>query len=284
MTSIKQTQEVLSYVKKFNGMTVVIKVGGAVLEETSRLHSLCEDISYLRASGLKVVVVHGGSTMINTMLTKLGITWSFIDGQRVTTPDMIDVIEMVLTGHINPKFKRGLSLFQVPAMGISGSHQGFLTCDYADPKLGEVGRITSIKSDLLLPYLESQKTLKDGVVPVISPIGFHPSGKALNINADWVASQIAISIGAHKLIYMSDQDGILDADKKLVSRCVSSDLEAMISSKEVTGGMLTKVQTVLSGLKAGLSHIHIINGLTPHALIQELFTVDGIGTLCSKRI
>jgi acetylglutamate kinase len=272
----------LRYVRKFSGETVLIKIGGAALKDESVISNLCEDLALIRSSGVSVVLVHGGGPSINDELTIHGIEWKFIEGQRVTTPAMMDIVEMVLCGRMNRKIVRTLNHAGVRAVGISGSDARMLLCKSAAAELGQVGVIESVDPSYLSLILNSQQ---DGVgcIPVIAPVGVSKQGEAMNINADWVASRVAQSLGIKKVIYLTDQDGILDESKKLISEMDAGDLEGLVESQVVQGGMLAKARTILDGLRNGVQEIHILNANRPHCLVEELFTDQGVGTFIRAR-
>ncbi len=266
----------LSYVQKFSGQTILVKLGGAALQSAELVDSICEDLHHIRSVGVNVVLVHGGGPLINQELTARGIQWQFIDGQRVTTPEMMEVIEMVLCGLVNRRFVRALNKAGVRAVGMSGSDAGTLTCRQASAQLGQVGQINKVDTTII------HSILKDGI-PVIAPIGVGSEGEAFNINADWAASMIAQALGIRKVLFLTDQDGILDRDSKLIQEIDAAELENLIDTGVVTGGMLAKTQTVLAALRNGVSDVHIASARRPHALIEELFTDGGVGTICRLR-
>jgi acetylglutamate kinase len=278
-----QVVETLKYVKEFNGTTILIKLGGAALEDMTVVKRLCSDLAFTRAAGISLVIVHGGGKAINAQLKIKGIEWSFHEGQRITTPEMMDEIEMVLAGKSNQALVRTLNSAGLPAVGLTGTDGNLLECVKSNPKLGEVGEVKKVNVELIKSYLDGQKESGKGYIPVIAPIGVGPQGEALNINADWAASKIAQALGIEKLIYMTDQDGILDNEGKLVAKLCVQDLEKQITEGVVTGGMLAKTQTIIDGINNGITQIHIINANRPHSLIEELFTDRGIGTICQYR-
>ena len=276
--------ETLNYVKKFAGMTILIKLSGAALENKNLVKKLCEDISLIRAAGIKIVLVHGGGHSIDKALTMHKLSWCFYEGQRVTTTEMIDVIEMVLCGHVNRTIVRSLNTFGVSAVGLSGSDNHMLHCSRMSPQLGEVGQIDKIDVTMIQRCLNDQSQRLQGHIPVIAPIGVDKAGNALNVNADWAACQLAIALKVDKLVYLTDQIGIYNKTGKLFSTLSKKQLVALKENKTVTDGMLTKVNTILSALDCGIDNIHILNAKKPHVLIEELFTAQGIGTLCYQDI
>jgi len=267
----------LSYVKKFAGQTVLIKIGGAALQEPSLVSAICEDIRHIRSVGVKVVVVHGGGPSINNELKSRGISWEFIDGQRVTTPEMMEVIEMVLCGLVNRRIVRNLSGAGVKAIGMSGADASILLCQQASPKLGQVGQINKVDTQVIHSILTTE------TVPVIAPVGVGHEGEAFNINADWAAARIAQALGIQKVLFLTDQDGILGKDGKLIPELDAAELESMIESEVIKGGMLAKANTVIHALRHGVTEVQILNAKRPHGLIEELFTEGGVGTICRLR-
>ena len=252
----------------------VVKLGGAALRDESVVSGICHELSALLTSGAPLVIVHGGGPAINEELTSKGITWEFIRGQRVTTDAMMDVIETVLSGKVNKTLVRALNHSQVRAVGLSGTDARMLQCEALSPEMGRVGEIKTVDASAI------EAILNAGLTPVISPIGVGQEGKvagqAFNINADFAACRIAEALGAEKLVFLTDQEGILDSDKKLISEINSTGLEALISSGTVQGGMLAKTQTILHALSHGVSKVQVLNGCTPHVLTSA----TPVGTLC----
>lgn len=273
----------LSYVKKFAGETILIKLGGAALQDPSLVASICEDLTLIQAVGVSVVLVHGGGPSINKELTSRGIQWEFIDGQRVTTPEMMDVIEMVLCGEVNRRIVRGLNRSGVRAVGLSGTDGATLLCKKSNTKLQQVGVIDRVDTSYINAILNTKSESGQGSIPVIAPVGMGKNGEAYNINADWAASRVAQAMGVKKVLFLTDQEGILDANGQLIQELDAGELESLIETGVVKGGMLAKVQTVLHALKNGVTDLHIINARRPHGLIEELFTNRGVGTVCRLR-
>lgn len=281
--SALNVMETLGYVKRFSGETILIKIGGAALTDPELVKTLCQDLALIRAAGVKVALVHGGGPSINQELTTHGITWEFIDGQRVTTPEMMDIVEMVLCGSVNRKIVRTLNAAGVQAAGISGSDAKLLLCKQASAKLGQVGVIENVNPAIIQQYLDTQSAPGAGIIPVIAPVGIGKNGQAFNVNADWAASNIAVALGIKKVIYLTDQNGILDQNMAVISELDAGELENLIETGVVKGGMLAKVQTMLFCLKKGVLELHVLNAKRVHCLIEELFTNAGVGTICRKR-
>lgn len=281
--SVKGVIDTLSYVKRFAGETILIKLGGAALQDSRLVDSLCEDLALIREVGVSVVLVHGGGPSINQELTTHGITWKFIDGQRVTTPEIMDVVEMVLCGSVNRRIVRTLNQAGVNAVGMSGADANTLQCRPASNELGQVGKIEKVDVTLINSILTAQNQTGSGYIPVIAPVGVGRDGMAFNVNADWAAARIALALGIKKIIYLTDQNGILDAEGQLISELDAGELENLIETSVVKGGMLAKSQTMLHALRHGVKDIHILNAKRSHSLIEELFTSGGVGTICRVR-
>ncbi len=283
MTSMDSVLTTLSYVKKLSGERILVKLGGAALKDLDSCHTLFEDLALMRAVGVSVVAVHGGGPMINAELTARGITWEFIDGQRVTTPEVMEVIESVLGGTVNRKIVRALNFAGIPAVGLSGVEAKTLSCRPAGPKLGQVGEIHEVDTSIIESILTAKTKDGWGAIPVIAPIGIGIDKDTFNINADWAASRIAQSLGIKKMVFLTDQSGILNSEGKVIPELDASEMEMLIQSGAVTGGMLVKTRTILEALKNGVGAVHVIDGKRPHALAEELFTETGAGTICRLR-
>ena len=273
----------LGYVRKFSGTTILIKLGGAALQDSKLVNSICKDLMMIQSVGVSVVLVHGGGPSINAELTLRGIEWSFIEGQRVTTPPMMDVIEMVLCGSVNRRIVRTLNQSGVKAVGLSGSDGSTLFCKQAKSELGRVGQVEKVDTSLIQSILNTHSAGGSGAIPVIAPVGVGKDGQAFNINADWAAVRIAEALGIEKVLFLTDQEGILDGEKKLIAELDAGELENLIETSVVQGGMLAKTRTVLYALRHGVKDVHVLNAKYPHGLIEELFTDRGIGTVCRLR-
>ena len=267
--------EALSYIKRFNGKIVVIKYGGAAMIEEQLKHDFAQDIVLLQSLGMLPVIVHGGGPEVSKAMEQLGQEVSFIDGLRVTSSENLKVAEMVLSGTINKEIIAHLNTFGGKAVGVSGkdglliearkkAHEGGVD-------LGFVGEIESVNPELLLVLL------KQDFLPVVSPIGLGKDGITYNINADTTASRIAVSLGAYKIIFMSDVDGVLEKGK-LRGQLSAREAENLIKQNVIGGGMAPKVEAGLFCVNNGVESAQIINGTDPHSVIAELFTDQGIGT------
>ena len=269
--------EALSYISRFAGKRCVVKYGGAAMLKASLKKSFCDDIKLLKSVGLQPIVVHGGGPEISRTLEQLGgAKPEFIDGVRVTSASDLKVVEMVLTGQVNAELVTLLNQDGAHAMGVSGKDGALLRARklHADHgrDLGQVGEITAVNKSVL------EMLLGQGFVPVISPVGLGDDGQSYNINADAAAAQIAVAVGANKLIYLTDVAGIL-REGELVSELCAADLEAELAAGTIAGGMKAKTQSILEALRGGVSRVHVIDGRTPHSVIAELFTDRGVGSL-----
>lgn len=283
LTSVSSIVDTLSYVEQFYGSTVLIKLGGSILHNEELIQSLCDDLKLLKGAGIKIVLVHGGSKAINQALLIHNIESEFIDGLRVTSKEAMKIIEMVLCGHVNSVLVRKLNSIGISAIGLSGADNSMLRCEYFSSKHGCVGTIKSVNTDPIINVL-SQQGMRFSAIPVIAPVGVDYQGNPLNINADWAAYAIGAALQVDKLIYLTDQDGIYDKSGKVISELSEQVLQSMIEDHTVTGGMLAKVNAILAALRSGMNDIHILNGQRRHSLIEELFTVHGIGTVCKKSL
>ena len=251
---------------------VVIKLGGASLQNENVLSEVIHTIKEYRKYDYDVVLVHGGGPAINAELTKRDIKWEFINGQRKTTPEMIDVIEEVLFKKINAEIIENFSAAEIPAAALCGSEDNLLFCKQANPELGLVGSVMSVNTDKILRYLKPEKNY----VPVISPVGVGASGEKYNINADWAATKIASALKAKKLIFLTDQKGILDSQKELIKAADSAKLKSFLDDQTVTGGMYTKVLTMVDALENGVSQVRVMHCSQTNMGLWS----DNVGTMC----
>jgi len=282
--------EALPYLQRFANQTIVIKYGGNAMVEEQLKASFATDITLLKQVGINPVVVHGGGPQIGKHLARIGKEAKFINGMRVTDSETMDVVEMVLAGLVNKEIVGNINKAGGKAVGLSGKDGGLICArkmkiEKSAPELdvpeiidlGHVGRVHAINTEILT-VLED-----DRFVPVIAPVGFHKAeGLSYNINADLVAGAIAAALGAAKLILLTDVAGVLDAEKQLCSQRSPQAARAMIDDGVIAGGMIPKVQCCLDTVAAGVSQAHIIDGRVPHALLLEILTDEGIGTVFSN--
>jgi acetylglutamate kinase len=235
---------------------IVIKLGGSSLQDPTTLRKVIETIRGYRKYDYSVIIVHGGGPSINEELTKRGITWQFINGQRQTTPEMISIIEEVLVGKINRHLVEDFNAARIPAVGFSGAECETLFCNQASAELGQVGNITKVNT----LWIERLLAASGSVVPVVAPIGVGMNGEKYNINADWAASKLASALNAEKLIFLTDQPGIMNPEGQLIASASPQFLHQLVEKKIVTGGMHTKVLTVLEALKSGVPQVRVMSG------------------------
>ena len=272
--------EALPYIQQFQGQTLVIKYGGAAMEEVDLKESFALDIILLRCVGIHPVIVHGGGPQIDALMKRLGMQPRFIGGMRVTDQDTVDVVQMVLVGKINKEIVGLINLHGGSAVGLSGRDGNLIRARkrvHRDPEgqeidLGLVGEVEAV-DPRAITLLQGQ-----GFVPVIAPLGAGVNGETYNINADLVAGDIAAALRAAKLVHLTDVQGIKGHDGALVSTLARNDAERLVKGGTIGGGMLPKVESSLRALEGGASKAHIIDGRVPHAILLELFTKEGIGT------
>jgi acetylglutamate kinase len=266
--------EALPFIRKFHGDTIVVKIGGSSMAEAKE--NILEDIVLLRYVGMNPVVVHGGGSEITAWQEKMGIESTFVDGLRVTDEKSIEVVKMVLTGKVNPELVAALNGLGGQAVGMSGEDG---PCILVKPvggaggvDLGLVGEVAQVNPEPIRALLDRN------YIPVVASLGLGYDGKSYNINADTVAAELAVALGARKLILLTDVEGIKDKNDKLITEIRAHDVGDMIDDGTVTGGMIPKVKAAVRAL-AGVEKAHIIDGRVPHALLLELLTAEGIGTM-----
>ena len=269
--------EALPYIQKFSGKRIVIKYGGSIMEKEKLKTALFVDIALLGSVGVRPIIVHGGGPEINNWLEKLNIIPKFRNGLRVTDQETMEIVEMVLMGKVNKQIVRGINKTGASAVGISGLDGNLiLSRQLGDGSHGLVGDITKINSDILIPIIDQ------GHIPVISSIGATIEGIAHNINADFVAGEIAAAINAEKLILLTDTPGILqDINNKesLMKKINLKQARDSINQNIVSDGMKPKTECCIRALAQGIKAAHIIDGRVEHALLLEIFTNSGIGTM-----
>jgi len=277
--------EALPYIRRFYGMTLVIKYGGHAMVDEQLKEDFARDITLMKFTGLNPVVVHGGGPQINSVLDRMGIHSRFVKGMRLTDEATMDVVEMVLGGKVNKGIVAQINQQGGKAVGLSGKDGGLIRAkklhivyqedkdkppEIIDP--GLVGEVTHINPDIINTLTQK------GFIPIIAPVGAGESGETYNINADLVASSIAVALSAGRLILLTDVDGVLDDSGSLISSISAENINQMVEEKTISGGMIPKIECALEALRNGVGKAHIINGNKRHALLLELFTDKGIGT------
>ena len=277
--------EALPYIRRFRGQTIVVKYGGNAMVDAQLKHSFARDIVLMKLVGMNPVVVHGGGPQIGELLGRLGIESRFVDGQRVTDAATMDVVEMVLGGLVNKEIVARINSHGGQAVGITGKDAATvrarkLTLRQGDDALpdeiidlGHVGEVESV--DTALVDLLSGRDF----IPVVAPVGVGADGAAYNINADTVAGKLAVALNAEKLMLLTNTAGVLDGGGKLIARMDADTAQAMIADGTIHGGMLPKVRCALDAVAGGVGAAHIVDGRVEHAVLLEVFTDAGVGTL-----
>ncbi|WP_442889007.1 acetylglutamate kinase [Brevundimonas sp.] len=291
-TTAKTLAEALPYIQNYDRQTVVIKYGGHAMGETAVAKQFAADIVLLKLMGVNPVVVHGGGPQISAMLDKAGVKSSFVDGLRVTDADTMQVAEMVLSGAVNKEIAHWITVAgkqaDVRGVGLSGKDAGLLTVERTrrtkrDPDslieqevdLGFVGEPTRVDAKLITRLIESDADW----VPVVAPIGVAEDGLTYNVNADTVAGAIAGALNAKRMLLLTDVEGVKGKDGQIIRQMTLAEAEALIADGTASGGMIPKLQTAMAAIRAGVEAVVILDGRRPHAMLVELFTEHGAGTL-----
>jgi acetylglutamate kinase len=279
--------EALPYIREFNGQIIVVKYGGHAMVDAKLKKGFASDITLMKYVGLKPVVVHGGGPQIGELLHKLSIESSFVAGHRVTDEKTMDVVEMVLAGKVNKEIVSTINQHGGQAVGLSGKDGNLIVAKKLklrsdaeakgdDPPeiidIGLVGEVVSVNTRIITSLIEDQ------FVPIIAPVGVGKDNETYNINADLVASHVASSLKARKLILLTDIEGVLDDHDNLVSTLTIDDAERMTARGVIKEGMIPKLQCCIEALNSGVEKVHIIDGRKEHALLLEIFTDEGVGT------
>jgi len=272
--------EALPYIRAFQGKTLVIKYGGAAMEQADLKEQFAKDVLLLRLVGIRPVIVHGGGPQIGALMKRLGKEPRFVGGMRVTDEETMEIVEMVLVGKINKEIVGLINLHGGRAVGLSGKDGSLIrahkrlhrTADGTMADIGLVGEVDAVNPELIRLLEE------DGFIPVIAPVGVGSGGETYNINADLVAGDVAAALGAEKLIHLTDVQGIKGGDGRHISTLTKQEAERLIKAGVIDGGMLPKVESSLRALAGGAQKAHIIDGRVPHAILLEVLTVEGIGT------
>ncbi len=277
--------ESLGYIRRFWGKVVVVKYGGNVLggkpgaeevDEATALASFAEDIVLMRSVGMLPVVVHGGGPQIGELMERVGKEVTFLDGFRVTDAETIDLVRMVLVGKVNRDIVGSINVHGALAVGLSGEDANLITATARSEELGYVGDVVGVD-----PVIVTQ-LLAQGLIPVVATIGTDESGQAFNINADIAAGALAAALGAEKLVFLTDVSGLRsdpDDPSTLIHQASVEDLDRLLATGAANGGMIPKVEACARAVRAGVGHAHILDGRTPHALLLEIFTDEGVGTM-----
>jgi acetylglutamate kinase len=271
--------EALPYIRRFAGKTVVVKYGGNAIAGSSERDALdvfAQDVVLMRLVGMRPIVVHGGGPQISALMGRLGKTAEFRSGLRVTDAETVDIARMALVGQVNPQLVAAINAHGNFAVGVSGGDAGLLRAAPHDGDLGFVGTVDAVNPRILTGLLA------DEFIPVIATIATDESGQPYNINADTVAAAIAEALGAEKLVYLTDIEGLrrdVDDPGSLIHQTTADELEALIAAGAIAGGMIPKVTSCIHAVRNGVHRAHILDGRVPHVLLLEIFTDEGIGTV-----
>ncbi len=273
--------EALPWLERFRGATVVVKYGGNAMTSHDLQRAFAEDVVFLRLAGLRPVVVHGGGPQISAMLARLGVPSEFRSGLRVTTPEVMDVVRMVLTGQVQRDLVGLINAHGPLAVGISGedahlfqAHRRTVMSDGQSLDLGLVGDLTEVRPEFVTSLLD------DGFIPVISTIGLSDAGEVLNVNADTAAAALAVAMGAQKLVVLTDVEGLFSdwPDRSsLIAEIRSGELAELLP--RLDAGMAPKMEACLRAVRGGVERAHVIDGRVPHSVLLEVFTTEGVGTM-----
>ena len=282
--------DALPYIQKFQGRTVVIKYGGNAMVDEDLKNGFARDVVLMKLVGMNPVVVHGGGPQIGNLLERIGKESQFIDGMRVTDSETMDVVEMVLGGLVNKEIVRLINMQGGSAVGLTGKdgdliHARKMTVTRKTPELdapeiidlGHVGEVVSVRTSVI------DMLVSGDFIPVIAPIGVGQDGHSYNINADLVAGAVAMKLQAEKLILLTNTPGLLDGDGNVMSGMDAREVEDLIEQGIIHGGMLPKIRTALDAVQSGVETAHIIDGRVAHAVLLEIFTNEGVGTLIRRR-
>ena len=269
--------EALPYIRRFSGSVIVIKYGGNAMTEPALKEGFARDVVLLKLVGIHPVIVHGGGPQINEMLEKIGKKGEFVQGMRVTDGETMDIVEMVLGGHVNKEIVSLINLQGGRAVGVTGRDNHFIKARKmmldGQTDIGQVGEIDHIDCTLV------QQMSAAGYIPVIAPIGVGKNGEAFNINADLVAGKLAEGLNAEKLVMMTNIAGVMDKNGRLLTNLTPEDIDALVADGTLSGGMLPKISSALEAATHGVKAVHIIDGRIPNVLLLEIFTDSGIGTM-----
>ena len=266
--------EALPFMQEHWGKVVVVKYGGAAMDRAPLSRPFAQDVGLLQHAGIHPVIVHGGGPQVTEVAGRLGLESAFVDGHRVTDEATLEVATMVLAGKVNTQIVGMLVAGEVPAVGLSGVDGGMIVVRRAEPDLGYVGEVEAVHVEVLRTLIE------EGFVPVVASIAADELGQSYNVNADVVAAELAIALEAEKLVYMNDVPGVIGLGGDLLSELGRQDVVDLLEHPDaVIGGMIPKLQSSVLALDAGVSRVHLLDGRVEHALVLELFTPEGVGTM-----
>jgi acetylglutamate kinase len=278
--------EALPYIQRFHGKTIVVKYGGNAMTDEKLKEGFARDVVLLKLVGMNPVIVHGGGPQITELLQRIGKKGEFVQGMRVTDAETMDVVEMVLGGQVNKQIVQLINSHGGAAVGLTGKDGGFIRAKKMMVRgpgenemldIGQVGEVEAIDPKIV------QTLFGGGFIPVIAPIGFGSRGESYNINADLVAGKVAEILKAEKLVVLTNTAGVLDRNGNLLTGLTAKTVDELFADGTIHGGMLPKIGSALDAVKNGVNTCHIIDGRVPHALLLEILTSEGVGTLISRR-
>lgn len=265
--------EALPFLQRYDGATVVIKIGGHAMVDDAALDGFARDIVLMQQVGVNPVIVHGGGPMINDLLGQLDIPTEFKAGKRVTDAAVMNVVEMVLSGKVNKQIVQAINAQGGRAVGLSGKDANLIECEFADPELGFVGAPSQVDPTILNTLFDAD------MIPVIAPLGFGKDGETFNINGDTAAGAIAAALQADRLLLLTDVAGVKGADGKVLTQLSSDEIRSLTADGTIAGGMIPKTETALAALAQGVRAVVILDGRASNACLLELFTEHGAGSL-----
>ena len=266
----------LPYLQRYDEAIVVIKLGGHAMGSDEAMESFARDVVLMRQVGVNPVIVHGGGPMINAMLDKLGVKSEFVNGKRVTDKATVEVVEMVLSGLVNKRIVQAVNSQGGKAVGLSGKDANLMVCDQTNPALGFVGTPADLNPKLLHDLFAHE------IIPVIAPIGAGRNGETFNVNGDTAAGAIAAALKADRLLLLTDVSGVKNAEGEVLTELTAAQIQQMTADGVIAGGMIPKTETALDAIDGGVRAVVILDGRAPNAVLLELFTEGGAGSLIRK--
>ena len=277
IATARTLSEALPYLQRYDGATIVIKLGGHAMSSDAAMADFARDVVLMKQCNVNPVIVHGGGPMINDMLKRLDITSEFVDGKRVTDAATVEVVEMVLSGRINKRIVQAINGQGGKAVGLSGKDAQLMVCEKdlgaGGVDLGFVGKPVEVNPAVLRTFLDSD------FIPVVAPVGMGRNGETYNVNGDTAAGAIAAAMKADRLVLLTDVSGVKGADGEVLTQLTSDEVRALTASGVIAGGMIPKTETALAAVEGGVRAAVILDGRLPHAVLLELFTAAGAGTL-----
>ena len=273
LNTAKTLAEALPFLQRYDGAIIVIKLGGHAMTDLTAMKSFARDIVLMKQCNVNPIIIHGGGPMINATLAKLDITSSFHEGKRITTEEIMEVVEMVLSGKVNKSIVSALNEQGGKAVGLSGKDSSLIYCEQDTPELGCVGKIMEINPEVLTSFIDSD------FIPVVAPIGYGNNSKTYNINGDTVAGALASSLSADRLLLLTDVEGVKSSEGNLIPQLDPMRARKLIKDGVISEGMIPKVNTSLDAIENGVRASVIIDGRVEHSCLLELFTSHGAGTL-----